>query len=217
MKTYNQLYNKQRNYYQNERLDILQFVPRGIKRTLEFGCGQGNFSELLKKNMGVEAWAIEIDESAAGQAQNKIDRVINADVHEGILQVPDNYFDCIFFLDILEHLLNPYKLLEDVKKKLTPGGKVIVSVPNVRYWSVFRKYIWSGDWEYKEKGVMDITHLRFFTRKSIFKMFISSGYQIDQCVGINKTSRSSFKCFTFLTFGRFSDCAYPQYAIVAHI
>jgi len=217
MKTYNQLYAKQRNYYQNERRDILQFVPKGVKRTLEFGCGQGNFSELLKKTMGVEAWAIEIDEQAACQAQNKIDRVINADAHEGMSQIPDNYFDCIFFLDILEHLLNPHKLLEEVKQKLTPGGKVIVSVPNVRYWSVFRKYVWSGDWEYKEKGVMDITHLRFFTRKSIFKMFTSSGYQIDQCVGINKTSRSSFKCFTFLTFGRFSDCAYPQYAIVAQI
>jgi SAM-dependent methyltransferase len=217
MNSYNQLYKKKETYYQNDRKDVIPFVPQDIKRTLEFGCGQGNFSESLKQIFGVETWAVEMDEQSVSNAQNKIDKVIHADACEAMSQIPDHYFDCVFFLDILEHLINPYKLLEKVKQKLSSNGKLIASIPNIRYWPVFRKYAWSGDWEYEEEGIMDINHLRFFTRSSIIRMFMSLGYQIDKCIGVRKTRRRSFRRFNLLTFGKLLDCAYPQYIVIAHI
>ena len=117
------LIKKPKGYYDSVRNDMLKYIPNGVKRTLEFGCGNGGFSALLKDAHKVEAWAVEIDKKSAKTASEKLNRVINCDAHEAIYKLPDNYFDCIIFFDILEHLVDPYSLLILVKKKLTTKSK----------------------------------------------------------------------------------------------
>jgi len=108
---------KKEIYYCNNRKEVIPFVPQGLERTLEFGCGQGLFSELLKTETNVkETWAVEIDEKSEFIAENKIDKVICADALDALPVIPDHYFDCVFFLDVLEHLVLPWKLLNEIKK-----------------------------------------------------------------------------------------------------
>ena len=148
-------------YFASDRRQMLKYIPSGSRHTLEFGCGFGGFSALLKKELGVEAWAVEINTAAAQEASKKLDRVINRDAHESLKELPDGYFDCIILLDILEHLIDPYSLLQGVKNKLTKDGLVIASIPNVRYYRNLVKLVVHGKWDYEEHGILDKTHLRF--------------------------------------------------------
>ena len=102
--SFNQLFNKVSGYYFSNRSDILPFVPQNIKKTLEFECGQGNFSVLLKKQYSVEAWTVELHEESAQLAAQKLDRVLCMNAMKSPKSLPNGYFGCIFFLDMLEHL-----------------------------------------------------------------------------------------------------------------
>ncbi|MCK4789479.1 MAG: class I SAM-dependent methyltransferase [Desulfobacteraceae bacterium] len=106
-------------YYEGNREDMLKYVPQGTKTSLEFGCGFGEFSALLKEKFAAESWAVEIEKAVARQAEKKLDRVINADALESLHEIPENYFDCIILFDILGLLVDPYSLLHALKTKLT--------------------------------------------------------------------------------------------------
>lgn len=212
---YQCLFDKTKEYYAGNRADIMSFVPTTIKKTLEFGCGQGNFSALIKKHFSVEAWAVELHEESAKLASQKLDRVLCMDAMKAIDELPDRYFDCIFFLDILEHLADPYTLLEKCRDKLSDQGVVIASIPNIRYYSTFRNYVFHGSWEYKQQGIMDIGHLRFFTYKSIKKMFQSLGYSIRLLQGIHPTYSRTFFILNFLFLNRLWDVRYKHFIVVA--
>ena len=96
---------KPKGYYSAIREEMLKYIPRGVKTTLEFGCGFGGFSTLVKERFATESWAVEIDKEAAREAAKSLDRVINADASEALKSIPDSYFDCMLFLDILEHFI----------------------------------------------------------------------------------------------------------------
>lgn len=201
-------------YYDNDREEMLKYVPKNVKKSLEIGCGFGGFSALLKKRYNTECWGIEIEKNAALQAEKKLDKVINEDANKALDRIPDNYFDCIILFDVIEHFVNPYLLLVQLKRKLSPDGVVITSIPNIRYWSVFKDFVIRGDWEYKEQGILDITHLRFFTRKSIIKMFKNCGFELLQFEGIYPTSNRTFNLINFLLFNFLADARYSQYVSV---
>ncbi len=185
-------------YYENSRKDMMGFIPDDITRTLEFGCGTGGFSCELKREFGTETWAVEINREAAERASDVVDKVINKDALEAIEDLPDNYFDCVILFDVLEHLANPYELLLRLKAKLSGSGVIVCSIPNVRYYRVFVSYVFKGDWNYKDHGVMDKTHLRFFTKKSIKNMFTKLGYEILKIQGVNSTSSRIYRVFNTL-------------------
>lgn len=205
---------KPKGYFGSTREDMLKYVPSATKTSLEFGCGEGGFSALVKERMGVEAWAVEIVEGAAKKAEEKLDNVINADAYEAINLLPDNYFDCIIFFDILEHLVDPYLLLTLVKKKLTKNGVILTSIPNIRFYRTFVRFVLHGEWDYQDKGIMDKTHLRFFTRKSILKMYDDLGFEIVSFEGIYPTRSRNLKIINFLTANRFADTKYLHYVSV---
>jgi len=202
-------------YYENLRTDMMVFIPDGIRKTLEFGCGTGAFSHELKREYGTETWAVEINQEAAKRASGVIDRVINKDALEALKDLPDNYFDYVLFFDVLEHLVNPYELLLKLKAKLSHDGAIVCSIPNVRYYRVFASYVFKGDWNYKDHGVMDKTHLRFFTKKSIENMFAKLGYEIMKIQGMHSTSSRTYKILNTLLLKRLSDLRYKHYAVVA--
>lgn len=184
---------KPTGYFEGNREDMLTYIPQGIRTSLEFGCGFGGFSALLKERFGTESWAVEIDRAAAQEATKKLDSVINADATESIKDIPDSYFDCIILFDMLEHLSDPYSLLCSLKTKLTHTGVIITSIPNIRYYRAFVDLVMHGNWDYKDHGILDKTHLRLFTYKSIVKMFNQLGFEILLMEGIYPTSSRTFR------------------------
>ena len=209
------LFDKECEYYSSDRSDIFPFVPQNIKKTLEFGCGQGNFSVLLKKQYSVEAWAVELHEESAQLAAQKLDRVLCMDAMRSLESLPDGYFDCIFFLDLLEHLADPYSLLDKCRDKLSEKGVVIASIPNIRYYRVFSDYVFHGRWEYRRHGIMDIGHLRFFTYHSIKKMFQTIGYSMRTLQGVHPTSSKTYFLLNALFLNRLWDLKYKHFIVVA--
>ncbi len=203
------------SYFDSIRDDMLEYIPGHVKKTVEFGCGRGGFSSLVKERLAAETWAVEIDKASAAVAAGKLDKIICADVHEGLKQLPDNYFDACIFFDILEHLANPYSLLSGVKTKLAAGGVVVASIPNIRYYRAFAEYVFGADWRYRQQGIMDKTHLRFFTKRSILRMFDELGFEILTIEGIHPTSSRTYKILNLMLLGALSDVRYKHFAVVA--
>ena len=206
---------KTRAYYENPRHEMLNYIPENCRRSVEFGCGTGAFSYLLKTERKAETWAVEIHKESAASAAEKLDRVINADAMQGIEELPENYFDCAVFLDVLEHLVDPYQLLQRIKTKLRPEGIVVCSIPNIRYYRALKKYVFDGDWEYEDHGIMDRTHLRFFTRKSIKNTFSALNYDILSLEGVHPTSSRTFKLLNLCLFNALDDVRFKHYIVQA--
>ncbi|MDD2656683.1 MAG: class I SAM-dependent methyltransferase [Patescibacteria group bacterium] len=205
---------KDDGYYNQTRPEMLKYIPDSAKKILDVGCGEGTFSKQLKEKNTREIWGIELDEKSAEIARQKLDKVFVGDVNSLIDKLPDNYFDVIIFNDILEHLVDPYQILNKIKTKLTPEAIVVSSLPNVRYLLNLVNLIFKKQWKYEDSGILDKTHLRFFTEKSIKDMFDSLHYELQTLEGINGIKSWKFKVFSFLTFGFFSDTKHLQFACV---
>ncbi|MEO8382550.1 MAG: class I SAM-dependent methyltransferase [Acidobacteriota bacterium] len=130
-------------------------------RVLDVGCGFATTSEVLQK-LGNDVTGIEESAEACAIAAKRIGRVIQADLQTA---TPDGTYDAIVFADVLEHVPWPVGVLRRYLQWLAPGGSVFVSLPNVGLWSVRFAHL-VGRWQYEETGVLDRTHLRFFTRRS---------------------------------------------------
>ena len=209
--------NKPTGYYDNVRKEMLKYLPENSKKILDVGCGNGAFASLLKQKNKAEVWGIELMEKEAIIAQEIVDKVFIGNCEKHINDLPDNYFDAIYFNDVLEHLADPYSVLEDLKCKLAPNGVIISSIPNVRFFRTFSKVVFLKDWKYDDFGIMDKTHLRFFTNKSIKRMYQELGYEIIIHEGINKSRSLKPILFNFLTFFSQMDIRILQYATVARV
>lgn len=207
-------------YLEKERHEMLNRIPKGASTILDVGCAVGSFGQLIKSSRSSEVWGIEINEYAASIAAQKLDRVICGAFDETI-DLPKSNFDCIVFNDVLEHLIDPYSALLHSKKLLQNGGKVVASIPNVRYFDNIWKLLVEKDWEYTKNGILDRTHLRFFTCKSIIKTFDELGYEIESIEGINPIEQEhpqhvrKFKIINSMLLNQIEDMRYVQFAIVA--
>ena len=129
-------------------------------------------------------------------------------------ELPNGYFECITFNDVLEHLVDPYMVLTKMKDKLATNGIIVCSIPNIRHFYALKTLLLKKQWKYEESGIFDRTHLRFFTQKSIVDMFNSLDYKILKMQGINGSSSWKFALFNILCLGHFSDSKYMQFACV---
>ncbi len=170
---------RQGEYYSHTRQEILDRVPRDAKRILDVGCGAGNLGAAIKQRQPAEVHGIEIVPAEAAKASKKLDRVWICSIEKALSEIPDRFYDCIITADVLEHLQDPWDVLRQLRGKLTIGGKFVASVPNVQHWAVVRDLI-EGKFEYQTEGILDRTHLRFFTRKSVEELFWSAGCRINQ-------------------------------------
>ncbi|MGE5680449.1 MAG: glycosyltransferase [Bacillota bacterium] len=164
-------------YYENPRPEIQQLIKPGAGKILDVGCGKGLMASELKSKLDAEVWGIEIVRQAAAAAEKRLDKVLSGSIEENLRHLPDSYFDTIIFADVLEHLTDPTSVLKNIRAKLADNGQIIASIPNVRFWSVVKGLL-EGNWEYQEAGILDNTHLRFFTKSSIASMFEKAGYSI---------------------------------------
>ncbi len=214
----NNLSSRPVRYYQQSRAAMLKYVPASVNKTLELGCAEGKFSELVKTNCGAECWGVEIDSQAADVAATRLDKVITGDVNRCLDDVPDNYFDCIICNDILEHLADPYSLLIRLRNKLTAEGIVVASFPNVRYCRNLYELVVRRNWDYREHGILDKTHLRFFTYNSLVKMFPQLGYELLTIEGLEphrNMKTVAVEVLTILFLNKFKDIRYHHFACVA--
>lgn len=166
--------------YIGERNDILKLIPNKVKKILDVGCSTGILGEQIRNRNAAEVIGIEINREMAQIAQKKIDKVITENIEE--IKLNDyfsyKYFDCIIFADVLEHLKDPWKVLKEVVNFLSSEGIIIASIPNVRHFSTIISLCLNGYWPYKDRGIHDKNHLRFFTFKNIKEMFYIPGLEI---------------------------------------
>ena len=214
---------KPQEYFQLTRPEMLPFVPSDCRRVLDVGCGSGGFGQTLKQSRSVEVWGVEPVSTAAAIAATRLDRVLESTFNPQ-LDLPRNGFDCVIFNDVLEHLIDPVASLQFAYDLVSPGGCVVASIPNIRHFPTMWALLVRGEWTYRDFGILDQTHLRFFTRKSIPSLFLDGGFNIEKIEGISsyRTLHPEasprwryFVLLNALTLGAISDMRYLQFAVVA--
>lgn len=206
---------KDPTYFNNIRHEMFPYAPKNAKVILDVGCGNGIFAECFKTRENAEVWGIEYVDHEARSAAEKLDKVFSGPCEDYLDELPEDYFDVIYFNDVLEHLIDPYTVLKKIKSKLKLGGVVISSIPNVRYFKPFMRVLFGKDWKYSDHGTMDRTHMRFFTKKSILRMYLEAGYKVLTHEGINKTKSITPILFNIPMFFTQMDMLNLQYATVA--
>lgn len=205
----------QSGYFQNTREEMLAFVPKEAARILEAGCGEGRFGNSLIRRQQAEVWGIEPDAKAAAVAATQLTKVEHGYFDEKV-SAPRNYFDCVIFNDVLEHIVDPWHTLELAKSFLRDGNSVVVaSIPNFRYWDNLVDVVYRKEFRYADVGILDRTHLRFFTEKSIAGFFSDSGYEIVRIAGINPTASRKFRLANLISLKAIKDMEFLQFGIVA--
>lgn len=204
-------------YADSPRSEMLAFIPAGTRRLLDVGCHTGQFGRAVKSRFGAEIWGVEPNPTTAEVARSSLDRVLNG-FFAPDLDLPDHYFDVIVFNDVLEHMPDPWGALRLAANKLTPGGSIVVSLPNLRHIDNLVHIFKERDFQYEPWGIRDITHLRFYTRKSIPRLFSDSGLMVERIAGINEEwwTPSLLRRLAFRMFPAYlEDTRFIQFAIVA--
>src|SRR5262245_32546607 len=157
---------------------VVSLVPPAT-RVLEFGCATGYMTEVLKDRLGCTVVGIEIDPGAAALAEEHAERVIVGDAEkiDYAAELAGEEFDAVLLADVLEHLKEPADVLRRIRPFVAENGVVVASIPNIAHASV-RLALLGGEFRYREWGLLDDTHLRFFTRASIQDLFEETGYVI---------------------------------------
>lgn len=202
-------------HYQGTRSVLLGYLPSNIGTLLDVGCAAGEFGCLLKKR-GTEVWGVEPVREAAARAKEILDEVI-PDFFDVQAPLPDGFFDVITFNDSLEHFPEPLSPLRLAKRKLKKDGVLVCCIPNVRYIENVKHLLFDKDWQYTDKGILDDTHLRFFTKKSIVRTVDAAGYEVIGIHGINPYAESGWKTKRILPLlGKWAeDMKYYQFVVVA--
>ena len=171
-------------YFGRARTEILPYLPDPCRRLLDLGCGEGATLEAVRGVRELD-WAggAELDEAAAAVAHGRFDRVWIGDVAGAPLEreVAPGSLDLVLCLDILEHLPDPWALVRRVSPLLRPGGRLVVSVPNVRHWKFLWRLAVLGDFRYRAAGLLDATHLRFFTAETARELAGCGGLGVVAC------------------------------------
>lgn len=154
---------------------IRAWVPEGV-RVLDVGCAAGTHTMKYTEGKNCRILGVEPDPDRAAAARARGLDVVTGVMDEALLKA-HGPFDLILFSDVLEHVPSPAMLLEIAKTGLAPGGVVIASVPNVAHWAV-RLMLLSGRFDYRESGIMDATHLRWFTLKTLRGLFEHAGMRV---------------------------------------
>jgi SAM-dependent methyltransferase len=201
-------------YFANTRRVIAPLLPDRIQSVLEIGCGEGNTLEWLNLEHGpIESCGIEIDAQAAEAARLKGLSVHVLDIENAMPPIAEGSVDLLLCLDVLDHMRDPWKTLAHLIRFLKPDGSVIVSIPNVAHVSVLAGLVLGDDWTYQSEGILDRTHLRFFTGKTSKQLLVSAGLNVDRIK--RYYSRKTHRRINFLTAGLFRRFFTYQYLMRA--
>lgn len=206
---------KQDSYFAFVRKDIEPLLPARAERVLEVGCGGGGTLAWLKAS-GRAGWVagIELFADAAKVARPRLDVLHEGDVDQHIGKFTPGSLDLILCLDVLEHLVDPWATLARLQGLLCPGGQLIASLPNIRHYSIILPLLLAGTWRYETAGIMDRTHLRFFSRATAMDLLEQAGLHLtDQRSTYAWGSRDKWK--DVATLGLFREFLSFQYLLSA--
>lgn len=177
-----------------EKEYVLARIPEAA-RVLEIGAHAGDFSNAVK-GKGCHVTAVEADAYAAAHIGAKASRVIVGNIeHSETTRQIAGAFDVILLMHVLEHLVDPWATLQTLQRHLAPGGRFLILLPNVAAWRIRKELFFRGTFEYEEVGLMDRTHLRFFTIASARELLESVGLHVeawhptDVCVPLERRLR----------------------------
>lgn len=160
---------------------VLALIPEQAQHIVEVGCGSGGLALALKsRRPGVHVVGLEPDAQAAECARGRCDEVLQCDIDAA---GPEFFAslagrDCWVFGDVLVNLRDPWRVLAEVAKVLSPGGCVVTSIPNAQHWSLQAR-LNLGAFSYEATGLMDRTHIRWFTRKTMLGLFQGAGLRVE--------------------------------------
>lgn len=192
---------------------LLGLIPKGVKKVLDVGCGDGGLGLRLKEK-DIEVVGIEKDKELYNLAKDKLNRVFLADVEDFIPPYPEGYFDCILCADILEHLIEPLITLKKLSNYLKEKGYIVASIPNIRYYKLIIRLVFAGTWDYVDAGILDKGHLRFFTLINIKELFIKAGFKIID-IKRNIVAKRWLRFLNIICLNRLKDFLTYQFYILA--
>ena len=201
-------------YYSLVRPEILEKVPLQSKNVLDVGCGYGALGKALKSQRDVKYFGIELSDSAAKQLEQICEEFWIGDIEKlNFEELP--HFDCLIAADVLEHLNNPWRILLELVEKLDPNGIAVISIPNIRNLNVLAQLLIKGKWQYENSGILDKTHLRFFTRDSVLQLIADSNLRIESLT-YNRDEFTKFRRFVTWPIRRIiPDLEISQFIMVA--
>lgn len=208
---------KERIYFTKPRLDLISLMPKNpAQKVLEIGMGGGDtLIEIKQQGLAKEVAGADLMK-LPGSNQNSplIDKVvfINLDTEE--IDFPDNYFDVVIAGDVLEHLVDPWNVLQQISRKVKPGGCLLISIPNIREMKALKSIFIRGRFAYTTEGIFDRTHVRFFCKKDMQEMILAiPGLQIELATPIHLITAKNSKreIFNKLTFKIFEEFTSVQY------
>lgn len=187
---------KESGYFSTVRIELLNLIPQENRNgtILEIGAASGETLLYAKKhNYAEKIYGIElVDIPDSQQSSNEFEDFVIGNIENIDFPFPDVKFDAIILGDVLEHLIDPYKLVRELTQYLSPNGVVIASIPNIREWKTMKQILFKGDFKYADEGILDRTHLRFFTKKNIIDLFEDNGYTIETIKSNNDKSPMDF-------------------------
>lgn len=203
-------------YYAGLRPELIPFIPDRFRRVLEVGCGRGGFRRNLPPD--VEVWGIEPTAEQAEVARQSLTRVLHGNYESVSASLPDRYFDLVICNDVIEHMPDDAAFLTSIRSKLATDGALMGSIPNMRHWPTLSALVSNQEWEYQDSGVLDRTHLRFYTIKSFPRLLERSGFTVQRFEGINRTMSKRQRVLLGVFNRNFrKDVVYMQFAFVARI
>ena len=207
---------KPASYFGNARVEIEPLLGPTAERVLEVGCGAGQTMHWLKQTGRAErGWGLELFESAALAAREHFEVVQVGDAEALIDSVFEGMqFDLILCLDVLEHMVDPWAFVRALRQLLAPGGRLVISVPNVRCLKVLLPLAFLGRWRYADDGILDRTHLRFFTREGALSMLSSTQWRVERCIG-HRPAGSRLVMLHRMLLGLLPDLTAKQYLVAA--
>ncbi|MDE2416331.1 MAG: class I SAM-dependent methyltransferase [Burkholderiales bacterium] len=201
-------------YFSRARTEIEPLLPKGLGipfRALEIGCSEGHTLEWLK-NAGYCNWTAGVEPYAELRTNpGSVDQFFKLDIEKTLPDLPPGSIDLMLCLDVLEHLVNPWETIRRLDPLLKPGGFWIISVPNVRNYHILVDLAFKGKFSYTESGILDRTHLRFFTRASAIELAESAGAKVTLQIG-TETNRWQKRLLTNFGLG---DLLAKQFILVA--
>lgn len=196
---------------------MAELLPSRYQKVLEIGCGEGGFAGSLAPSC--EVWGVEMHESSAVIAGQRLQRVLVGSYDAVQHDLPENYFDLVICNDVIEHMPDHDAFFDSISAKLQDGGYLVASIPNMRYYYCLRELLLRKEWVYSDQGVMDRTHLRFFTERSLRRTLVEHGFSVEAFSGINrlKGARRVLRAlfFVILTLGYYTDILYQQFGFRA--
>jgi 2-polyprenyl-3-methyl-5-hydroxy-6-metoxy-1,4-benzoquinol methylase len=218
----NDYIDKKITYFSNARLDIISLIPNNPAQIiLEIGAGGGDtLIEIKKRGLAKEVVGVELMAlKGTNQTHNLIDSFIFIDLDREKLSFKEEYFDVIILGDVLEHLINPWEVVETLSVFLKKGGIIVMSLPNIRDITALYKIVVRGDFAYNpDGGILDKTHMRFFCKKNAIDLLTTENLTVKKVEPIsskNKNGKNLRSIVNKLSLGIFEEFITSQYLVVS--